>query len=205
MARRGWVGAQTEPDRWMRLVVFDDGWVELPGLARSMSAMRGNLQRAVRNLAIFVGALCGAALIVKLTDRIGLPAGWGTAAALALIVGAAGFVLVSGTRQDLKSLRRTQADFQQARADRASGVRIRRTPGAPLLRRADSAQQFADWLDGEVLVRAADIRAVAVSTEGEDHRATVTLTSGEQRTYRSPDAKLGALLGSFSSSPADSR
>lgn len=33
MARRAWVSAQTGPTEWHRLSVFDDGWVELPGLA----------------------------------------------------------------------------------------------------------------------------------------------------------------------------
>ena len=32
--RRGWVSAEAAPGTWKRLVVFDDGWVEISGFAR---------------------------------------------------------------------------------------------------------------------------------------------------------------------------
>ena len=45
MARRGWVSAQTAPEEWHRVWVFDDGWVELPALARTMSDTRDILRK----------------------------------------------------------------------------------------------------------------------------------------------------------------
>ncbi len=99
----------------------------------------------------------------------------------------------------VKALARSQKDYagdqRQLRALNAAGREIRRAPGAPLFRRARTAQEFADWLEGEGHVRAGDIVDVASSRESDLHVVTVRLSDGSTRIYRSPDGKLTDLLG----------
>lgn len=64
MARVGWVAARADDGagapQWLRLSVFDDGWVEVPTFGRAVSAVRGNLRTALLDLG---GLVVGLALV----------------------------------------------------------------------------------------------------------------------------------------------
>lgn len=101
------------------------------------------------------------------------------------------------TRAGARRRRQAREDLAQARAERARGRRLSRVSGAPMFRRARSAEQFAGWLDGDTHVRAADVVDVSSAVEQDQHLVTVRLASGAERIYRSPDPKLPELLGAF--------
>lgn len=197
MARRGWVAAETGPDQWRRLMVFDDGWVELPGMGRTMSDARNQLRRSLFLLGGFALAL---ALIYGLTRLLALiddPPSWlpFIPGLLILAVIVAGSVAV--TRMRWRRVQQARGDVVQARAERQSGRRLTRAEGAPMWRRADTAEQLAAWLDGETHVRATEVTQVSCERDGEDHVVSVRATTGGERRYRSPDAKLAELLAPF--------
>lgn len=197
MARRGWVAAETGPDQWRRLMVFDDGWVELPGFGRALSDTRNQLRRSLFLLGGFALALALIYGLIRLLALIDDPPSWlrfiPGGLVLALIFGG----LVAVARMDWRRLRQTRGDAVQARAERRAGQRLTRAEGAPMWRRADTAEQLAAWLDGETHVRAADVTQVSCERDGADHVVIVRAATGAERRYRSPDAKLGELLAPF--------
>ena len=190
MARRGWVSAEVAPDVWRRLSVFDDGWVELPGFARSLSDTRAQGRSLLRVVALLV--VLGAATYAA--DRLDLPAVVGGVLSAGLLV-----VLlwssVLAFRFRLANRRQLVADADQARAEKAQ--RLRREAGAPLFRRADSARQFAGWIKGEVHVDGATVLGVEAAVEGDLHVVHVRLSTGDVRRYASPDRTLPKLLAPF--------
>ncbi len=191
------MSAEVAPGTWRRLQVFDDGWVELPGLARSLSDTRGNLRGALTASGVFLGAF----LVGRALDGLGAP----TWTVVVSSLGSLGALLYGGylaTRAQFRNVRQTSADAAQARAERAAGQRLQVAPGAPRWRRADSAAQLHRWLVGAPLVAAAEVADVVTDAEPDrpgTHRAVVTLCDGTERTYRSPDARLSSLLGAFGS------
>lgn len=195
MARRGWVSAEVAPGTWRRLQVFDDGWVELPGLARSLSDTRRNLRGALTAVGVFLGAF----LVGRALDGAGAPT-WTVVVTSLVSLGALVYGGYLATRAQFRNVQQTSADAAQARAERAAGQRLQLAPGAPRWRRAESAAQMHGWLVGVPLVAAADVVDVVTGAEPDrpgTHRAVVTLRDGTQRTYRSPDAKVSSLLGAF--------
>lgn len=194
MARRGWVSAETAPGDWRRLSVFDDGWVEQPGLGRTFSVTRVRLRQFILLLAAVIVALAvmlGFTLVVTAIDDP--PAGLVIAPLVVLVVVLVGAPIVL-TRWRLADLRRTVDDVGQARAERRRGDQVRRAPGAPLLRRADTAAELAGWLEGARHVRLGDVRDASTSLDGRIHVVTVRFTDGTVRSYRSPDRRLVELL-----------
>lgn len=198
MARRGWVSAQTGEDTWHRLSVFDDGWVELPGAARTMSDSRQNLRKKLFGGLILLGILALMMLYAQLASTMrDLPAVWLIVPGILLGLGLVGWAVYFSIwefRRGWRNRDQFEGDRRQLRAMRASGRQIRRVHGAPMLQRAETAEEFASWLDGETHVRASDIVEVIAVLDGRTHVVTVSLTGGRKRVYRSPDGRLPELL-----------
>ncbi|MEJ7651175.1 MAG: hypothetical protein WKF57_19355 [Nakamurella sp.] len=205
MARVGWVAARadtaTGEPRWLRLSVFDDGWVEVPTFGRAVSAVRGNLRTALLNLA---GFAVGLALTWGCLNLAGTTAG-APAVVLRVIGGllfiaTIGTVLVRSFRLSSRQRKNWAADGADLRRLKAAGRLPARAPGAPLWRRATTAEEFASWLTNTTLVRAADVSTVLVtapSAGDPDQVAEVQLHSGARLSYRSTDRTLGSLLAGF--------
>ncbi len=173
-------------------MVFDDGWVELPGFGRALSDTRSNLRRALLVLAVLFGApLVGGAL-----EAVGVPE-VALVPLYVLAVAALAYGVVLVVRAKLANFRQLDGDHAQARAEAAAEQRVRPAPGAPTRRRAESAAQFASWLEGAVHVDASHVSAVTCERVSGEHRAEVRLSDGTARTYRSPDSKLPRLLAPF--------
>lgn len=197
MARRGWVSAQTGQDTWHRLSVFDDGWVELPGMARTMSDTRQNLRAKLFGALIPLGILALLVVNAVLASRLDLPAVWLIVPGLLLALGLLGWSVyfsIFELRRGWRNRDQLEGDRRQSRAMRASGRQIKRVPGAPLFRRAQTAEEFTRWLDGVTHVPVTGIVEVFAVLDGETHVVTVSLTGGRERKYRSPDARLPELL-----------
>ncbi|WP_139982383.1 hypothetical protein [Nocardioides litoris] len=190
MARRGWVSAEVGPERWVRVVVFD----ELPGFARTLSDTRTNLRRSVLALAVVaVGFGLG-----SLLGRTGHPELAVVPYAVALV--ALGWGAFHAYRARWRNDQQALDDAAQARAERARGERPRRAPGAPVFKRASSAAEMGSWLVGVTTVAAADVVDVTVAddpTRGDHRVATVRLADGAVRAYTSPDRSLERLLAAF--------
>lgn len=207
MARVGWVAAQAETGtggtdvQWLRLSVFDDGWVEVPTFGRAVASVRGNLRTALLNVGALVVGLAvvwGALELAALTD--GVLSGMLRVFGVLLLIGGFGTLLVRSFRLQARQAQRRIADGEDLRARKAAGTLPGRAPGAPMWRRADNAEQFSSWLTHTTMIRATDVSAVTVVPDPADtagQQATVLLHSGEQRRYRSPDATLGELLMRF--------
>jgi len=194
MSRRGWVAAQTGPEDWHLLSVFDDGWVEVPGFARSLADTRANRRKALLVAGAVVGGIGLVWLVSWLLSRIeGLPLAVQVLPVLALLVLVV-ILNVWRARTALRNLRQVAGDQRQARRQKAAGFRITRTPGAPLFRRAKTAEEYAGWIEGETHVRATDVVEVAAVREDKMHVVTVRLSDGRSKVYRSPDGKLTELL-----------
>lgn len=179
--------------------MFDDGWVEVPTFGRAFSAMRGNVRTTL--LTLLAGVVClavavGAFLLANRSD--------GVLAGALRVVGGLLFVaalLLLGIRSF--QVRRRQrarwiADGQDLQRMRAAGELPGRAPGAPLWRRARTAEQFASWLTRTTLVRAVDVSVVTPLPELDgEHGVEVRLHSGAVLRYRSPDRALVELLTGF--------
>lgn len=194
MSRRGWVAAQTGAEEWHLLSVFDDGWVEVPGFARTLADTRANRRKALLVAGAVVGGLGLVWLVSWLLSRIeGLPLVVALLPVLALLVLVVA-LNVWRAWMTLRNLRQVAEDQRQARRQKAAGFRITRTPGAPLFRRAKTAQEYASWIEGETHVLATDIVDVSAAREEKLYVVTVRLADGRTRVYRSPDGKLTELL-----------
>ncbi len=194
MARREWVSVEVEPGVWRRLVVFDDGWVELPGPTQ---VGRGGRQRDVV-AGVLLLTLLGAPLLgfgagLTIVD-IARPV---AVALLVLGVVVVGYALFLLGRNLLGDVRRARDEVRRARVDRAAGQSVRRRPGAPLLRRPTSARELASWIEGGVHVDAADVVGVDVLPATQPARVDVRLADGTTRSYASPDVTLPRLLTPF--------
>lgn len=214
MARVGWVAAQQDTDgaasRWVRLSVFDDGWVEVPTFGRGAAALRGNLRTALLN---FGGLVVGLAVVwaaLFIAGRIeGVGAGVLRLFAVLLLIGVFGTLLVRSFRQSSRQRARRAADSQDLRRLKQSGGLPGHAPGMPLWRRARTAEQFSSWLTNTTLVRATDVSTVTIvpspvaadRADGSEVAVDVLLHSGAVRRYRSPDATLGTLLTPFAGHP----
>lgn len=205
MAKRGWVAARREDEqRWLRLLVFDDGWVEVPGFGRAFSGFRADARTALRTLLLgVVGIAAAVGCFLLAGDRDGVPAGALRVVGWLLFIGA--FVLLAVRMFRLRSRQRARwrADGEDLRQLKAAGGLPRIRPGAPRWRRARTAEQFASWLTETTLVRAADVSVVTVLPEqpgeqpGPEQGVEVRLHAGAALRYRSPDPELGRLLTGF--------
>lgn len=156
MSPRGWVSAETGPEEWHLLRVFDDGWVEIPGFARTLSDTRANLRRALLGLVVLIGGLGVIALIAALLSRqddppvvlLFLP----VLLAFALMLG----LWVWRLPVSWRGSRQVVDDHRQAR-QRPATSRVRRAPGAPLFRRATTAEEYAGRIVGMTHLLATDI------------------------------------------------
>ncbi|MGI8417423.1 MAG: hypothetical protein ACR2P2_14710 [Nakamurella sp.] len=204
MAKIGWVSAAeegTSPERWYRLNVFDDGWVDFPGLARGLSDARSNLKSSLWMLLGLVGGIVVVALVVLLGSSVG--GGLGTAiviAAVVLFFGGAITLQVRQFRTRKRDRAQSSGDAQQWRELRAAGQSPRRRPGIKLFTRVTSAQQYVDVITNVRLTRAVDVAGVSCSTVGADIVARVQLQDGSTRIYRTPDRKIVQLLSRFGGS-----
>ena len=192
MARRGWVSAQTGPEEWHLLSVFDDGWVETPGFARALSDNRADLRRALLGLGILFGGLGMIWLMGSLLSKLDDPPLF-----LVLIPGVLLCALVIGLsvfrfRGYSRNSQQIGGDLRQAQ--RIGASRVRRAPGAPLFKRAATAAEYAGWVEGETHVLASDIVDISAQRDGKLHVVTVRLADRPTRVYRSPDGKLTELL-----------
>lgn len=214
MARAGWVAAQADIDgntpRWVRLSVFDDGWVEVPTLGRATAAARGNLRAAL----LTVGALVvGLALVWAALSVAGRIEGVGATVlrvfTVLLLIGGFGTLLVRSFQQSVRQQARWAADGQDLRRLKKDGGLPGRAPGAPLWRRARTAEEFSSWLTNTTLVRATDVSGITTipipvltdRADGPEAAVDVLLHTGSVRHYRSPDATLGTLLAPFAGHP----
>jgi len=189
------VAAETGPGEWRRLAVFDDGWVELPGMARSLSDTRSRLRTSLLALVGFVAALgviAGISALLATVDDLPMIV---AAVPLVLTLALVGAAVVLSVRWRRRGVEQVRGDAEQAQRERRARLRITRAPGAPLFRRAGSATQLAAWLEGETHVAGDDVAAVDTAREGRVHVVTVVFVDGRTRAYRSPDAKLVELLG----------
>lgn len=132
MARRGWVLAQTGPQEWHRLSVFDDGWLELPGFARTLSDTRAIHRKRLSAALLILGILglmfAYAHFLGTLADppavlEIALPVVLGLGLVASLM-----YVTVWQFRADMRNRDQLDGDLEQARAFKASGRQIRRVP-----------------------------------------------------------------------------
>jgi hypothetical protein len=195
MSKRGWVAVEDPAGDWWRLVVWDDGWVELPGFARGLSDTRAQLKQ----LLALVG---GFGLLVLLSQLAGRFDGVGPGASVAFAVLALGLLLFSAVqvaRFRARDRQQFAGDRQQALAARAAGQRPRRRPGAPLFRRATSSAEYVRWLDGVRRVGAEQVGAVVVAGPERPGPAdplvvSVLLQDGSTLTYRTPDATARTLF-----------
>lgn len=188
MRSRGWVSAEDAAGDWWRLLVFDDGWVELPGFARGMSDTRSQL----RQLLVLVGAF---GLLVLLSQLAGRFDGVGPGVSGVFAVGALALLLFSAVQvARFRARDRQQAAGDLAQAQRALGTgrRVTRRPGAPLFRRAHSSAEYVSWVDGVRRVGAEQVGAVALAgpehpTPADPLVVSVLLHDGTTLTYRTPD------------------
>ncbi len=188
------MSAEDAAGDWWRLAVYDDGWVELPGFARGMSDTRAQL----RQLLFLVGAFGVLVLLSQLAGRLD---GVGPLS-LVLSVGALGLLLFSAVqiaRFRARDRQQAAGDRDQALAAKAAGRRVRRRPGAPLLRRATSSAEYVSWLDGVRRVGAEQVGAVVVAGPERPGPTdpvvvSVLLHDGSTLTYRSPDATARELF-----------
>ena len=193
--RRGWVSVEDAAGDWWRLSVFDDGWVELPGLARGLSDTRAQL----RQLLFLVG---GFGVLVLLSQLAGRLDGIGEPLSLVLSVSALGLLLFSAVliaRFRARDRQQAAGDRAQAGTARAEGRQVRRRPGTPLLRRAHSSAEFAAGLDGVRRVGGEQVSAVVLT--GPEHAGpaaplvvSVLLHDGSVLTYRTPDPTARTLF-----------
>lgn len=202
MARRGWVSAAqegTEPDDWYRLSVFDDGWVDLPGMARGTSTDRADLRVVLRVLGVV--ALCGLGIWAIQRSDAGFPSLlWVAQLVLSMVaVGALVWFAIWRWSKTPRDWKQATGDLAQLRRERSQGRRIRRAPGAPWFSRPDNAVDFAAALEGVRLTRASEVTDVQLGRRGSEHLVTVRLVDGSTRSYRSPDDHLPRLLSSFGS------
>lgn len=188
MAR--WVAAEVGPDTWATLVAFDDGWVEVPSVGRQLSRARGDLKRSL-GMVVLIAAVIGG--VVGLNAWFG-PATWISVLAAVLLVAVFGFALTVAFRMQQRDDKAAWGDIAQLRSGKAAGTNLRSVPGAPKFRRARSAEQYAGRVQNATLIRAAEVLEVATSRAGPDYTATVRLSSGNSRDYRSPDGNLVTLL-----------
>lgn len=171
---------------------FDDGWVELPGLARSLSDTRRNLRSALVALGLFVGGLAAGSAL----DALGAPEALVVACSV-VALGGLGYGGVLALRAKLRQWGQSSGDAAQARTERETGRTVQAAEGSPRWKRADSAAEMAGWLEGEVLVEADDVVGVEAAEDRASHvrhRVVVRLRDGSTRTYASPDKRLPRLL-----------
>lgn len=201
----GWAAARVDAaagePQWLRLSVFDDGWVEVPTFGRAVSAVRGNLRTALLNLAGFAVGLAlawGCLHLAGTTD--GAPAVVLRVIGGLLLLATIGTLLVRSFGLSSRQRKNWAADGADLRRLKAAGRLQARAPGAPLWRRATTAEEFSSWLTNTTLVRAADVSTVVVtapSADDPDQVAEVQLQSGARLRYRSTDRTLGRLLAGF--------
>ena len=197
MAKRGWVGAQRSDERWVMLSVWDDGWVELPGAGRRVADIRGNLRQAARTLAFVVAGLALTAGLIWLVNLLPSTMSWLMFVPVLGLVAVVAFGSYRDVRLDLRQWRQAERDRDQRLADRRAGLTIKLRPGAPLFRRATSAEQYAAWVENETFVRAGEVASMVGTMEGADQLVAVALRDGRVVSYRSPDPTLTRLLMSF--------
>jgi hypothetical protein len=181
----------------LRITAFDDGWLELPGMARSLALARRQLRAAALLLVIFVGGLAALVGVGRLLAKLGLHQPWPSIVPLVGFLALAATVWVVNLRLDLHKWRASGQDREQARADKVAGRHLEMVPGAPKWRRATSAAEFASWVRKVTLVRRVDIVSINTTDDGADQVATVTMRDGSVRRYRSPDRTLGRLLETY--------
>lgn len=205
MARVGWVAARAntasgEP-QWLRLSVFDDGWVEVPTFGRAVSAVRGDFRTALLNLAGFAVGLAvawGCLNLAGSTD--GAPAVVLRVIGGLLFITSIGMLLARSFLLRFRQRTSWAADGADLRRLKAAGRLPARAAGAPLWRCATTAEEFSSWLTNTTLVRAAEVSTVVVtapSPDDPDQVAEVQLQSGARLRYRSTDRTLGNLLAGF--------
>lgn len=203
MARIGWTAAAvvgSEPESWYRLMIFDDGWVELPAAGRSAARVRGDLRRLLVPLAAIVVIF----LLVQLVPHLGLNEMWSrivaTVAGISLLV----VLIIAAVGQLRRTIGRFadgRADREQLRRERAAKGPLRLTPGSPRLRRASSAAELASWLTPVHLTLASDVVQLTLTTDGEDEVAVIRLAEGTARAYRTPDRTLHKHLSRVAVAP----
>ncbi|MDQ2847175.1 MAG: hypothetical protein M3Y77_12670, partial [Actinomycetota bacterium] len=169
----------TSPERWYRLNVFDDGWVDFPGLARGIYDARSNLKSSLWMLLGLVGGIVVVVLLVLLGSSVG--GGLGAAIvviAVVLFFGGAITMQVLQFRTRRRNWVQSRDDAEQSRELRAAGQNPRRRPGVKLFTRVTSAQQYADAITNVRLTRAVDVAGVSCSTVGAGTVAQVQLQDG---------------------------
>lgn len=205
MGRVGWVSAAEDgTDDWYRLSVFDDGWVDLPGMARNLSDVRANLRKTVLLLALLLGAIGGALLLTRWTASNDGPM---VVSILVPVVLLAVFVYIAIRMGRMKSRdwRQRSADADQARRFSDQGRQLQRAPGTKLFSRVHSAQAMADALINIRLTKASDIAAVTVTEHDKQFAAVVEFVDGSTRRYTTPDRTITDLLSRFGATQTPDR
>lgn len=197
MARVGWVSAaEVGTDDWYRLAVFDDGWVDLPGMARNLSDVRANLRKSLLLLALLLGAIGAAVLLTRWTgSNGGSPVVSIVVAVLLLAVFI--YVAIRIGRMKARDVRQRSQDADQARRFKDQGRQLQRAPGTKLFGRVHSAQAMAEALINVRLTKATDTATVTITEHDKQFAAFVEFLDGSTRLYTTPDRTIVSLLGRF--------
>lgn len=197
MALGGTVLAHRETGAPVTLMMFDDGWIDLPGVASRASSIRRHVLAALIIFVVGSGLLTVAALGAELL-RVHDVGFWSTLVSVGSLLVV--FFAAANPRVHLlvQGLLQRLADHRRLRRDpRNSAHLVRRRAGVPWYRKARSASEFAAYHTTPAPVLAVDLSAIRLGRGPAGCQATVWRRDGSMLIYRSVDHRLSAFMSAY--------